>query len=109
MLIPQSCSYPKLSEGADSVGTEQRGDIEWPFDAAVTSSARVWRKVPESDARSVGSSATGWGGGGGGGGVVPSRFERFGFYLCWSRECKRLYEKGGLIEFKLCDYKPTAI
>ena len=63
MLIPQSCSYPKLSEGADSVGTEQRGDTEWPLSAAVTSSARVWRKVPESDARSMGFSTGGGGGG----------------------------------------------
>ena len=54
---------PKLL--ADSVGTEQRGDTEWPLSAAVTTSARLWRKVPESDARRVGSSATEEGGGGG--------------------------------------------
>ena len=40
------------SEGADSVGGQLRGDKECPF-SGVTSSGRVWRKVPESDARSV--------------------------------------------------------
>ena len=44
---------PNLSEGADSVGGQLRGDKECPF-SGVTSSGRVWRKVPESDARSVG-------------------------------------------------------
>ena len=44
--------YPKLSEGADRVGGQLRGDKECPFNG-VTKSGRVWRKVPESDARSV--------------------------------------------------------
>ena len=43
---------PKLSEGADSVGGQLRGDKECLF-GGVTSCGRVWRKVPESDARSV--------------------------------------------------------
>ena len=44
--------YPNLSEGADRVGGQLRGDKECPF-SGVTKSGRVWRKVPESDARSV--------------------------------------------------------
>ena len=47
-LLLQSC----LSEGADRVGGQLRGDKEYPF-SGVTKSGRVWRKVPESDARSV--------------------------------------------------------
>ena len=50
----QPYQYPNLSEGADRVGGQLRGDKEWPF-SGVTKSGRVWRKVPESDARSVGS------------------------------------------------------
>ena len=42
---------PNLSNGADSAGAQLRGDKECPF-SGVTSSGRVWRKVPESDARS---------------------------------------------------------
>ena len=45
-------SVPKPSEGADRVGGQLRGDKECPF-SDVTKSGRVWRKVPESDARSV--------------------------------------------------------
>ena len=45
--------YPNLSEGADRVGGQLRGDKECPF-SGVTNSGRVWRKVPESDARNVG-------------------------------------------------------
>ena len=52
MLLPQSYQYPNLSEGADSVGGQLRGDKECPF-SGVTSSRRVWMKVQESDARSV--------------------------------------------------------
>ena len=44
--------YPNLSESADRVGGQLRGDKECPF-SGVTKSGRVWRKVPESDARSV--------------------------------------------------------
>ena len=44
--------YPTLSEGADSVDGQLRGDKEYPF-SGVTMSSRVWRKVPESDARIV--------------------------------------------------------
>ena len=43
--------YPNLSEGADRVGGQLRGDKECPF-SGVTKSGRVWRKVPESNARS---------------------------------------------------------
>ena len=53
MLLPQSYQYPNLSEGADRVGGQLRGDKECPF-SGVTKSGRVWRKVPESDAWSVG-------------------------------------------------------
>ena len=45
-----SCFY--LSEGADRVAGQLRGDKECPF-CGVTKSGRVWRKVPESDVRSV--------------------------------------------------------
>ena len=44
--------YPYLSEGAGRVGGQLRGDKECPF-SGVTQSGRVWRKVPESGARSV--------------------------------------------------------
>ena len=47
----------KLSEGADHVAGQVRGDKEYPF-SSVTKSGRVWRKVPESDARSVVSTQT---------------------------------------------------
>ena len=47
MLLPQSYQYPNLSEGADNVGGQLRGDKEFPFGGTVC------RKVPESDARSV--------------------------------------------------------
>ena len=49
--------YPNLSEGADHVGGQLRGDKECAF-SGVTKSGRVWRKVPESDARSVPHTAT---------------------------------------------------
>ena len=45
-------SVPKPFGGADRVGGQQREDKEVPF-SGVTRSARVWRKVPESDARST--------------------------------------------------------
>ena len=51
-LLPQSYQYPNLSEGADRVGGQLRGDKECPF-SGVTKSRKVWRKVLESDARSV--------------------------------------------------------
>ena len=51
MLLPQSYQYPNLSEGADRVGGQLRGDKKCPF-SGVTNSGRVWRKVSESDARS---------------------------------------------------------
>ena len=44
MLVPQSYQYPNLSEGADRVGGQLRGDKECPF-SGVTKSGRVWRKV----------------------------------------------------------------
>ena len=53
----QSYEYPKLSEGSDCVDGQLRGDEECLF-SGVTKSGRVWRKVPESDARSVISTQT---------------------------------------------------
>ena len=50
-MLPQSNQYRNLSEGADRVGGQLRGDKECPF-SGVTKSGRVWRKVPESDSRS---------------------------------------------------------
>ena len=50
----QSYQYPNLSEGADCVAGQLHGDKECPF-SGITKSGRVWRKVPESGARSVGS------------------------------------------------------
>ena len=52
MLLPQSYEYANLSWGADSVGGQLCGDKECPS-SGVTYYGRVWRKVPESDARSV--------------------------------------------------------
>ena len=63
--LPQSCYtpkpfggrfhslviYPNLSEGADRVGGQLHGDKECLFNT-ITNSGRVWRKVPERDARS---------------------------------------------------------
>ena len=51
-LLLQSYKYPNLSEGADRVAGQLRGDKEYPF-SGVTKSGRVWRKVPESDVQSV--------------------------------------------------------
>ena len=45
--FPQSYRYPNLSEGADRIGGQLRGDKECPF------SGRVLRQVPESGAQSV--------------------------------------------------------
>ena len=53
MLLPQSYQYPNLSEGVDSVGGQLRGDKDRPF-SGVTSFGRTWRKVPETNAKSVG-------------------------------------------------------
>ena len=76
-LLPQSYQYPNLSEGADRVGGQLRRDREGPFSGVtkpslislmvsvdvkhhvylltcVTKSGRVCRKMPESDAHSVG-------------------------------------------------------
>ena len=52
-LLPQSY----LSEGADRVGEQPRGNKKCPF-SGITKSGRVWRKVQESDARSVRSTHT---------------------------------------------------
>ena len=41
-----------MAEGADRASGQLHGDKECPF-GSVTKSGRVWRKVPESDARSV--------------------------------------------------------
>ena len=51
-LLLQLYQYPNLLEGADHTGGQLCGDKECPF-SDVTKSGRVWRKVPESDARSV--------------------------------------------------------
>ena len=56
-FLPQPYQYPNLSEGADRAGGQLRGDKECHF-SGVTKSGRVWRKVPESDARSVGTDKT---------------------------------------------------
>ena len=48
---------PETFRRADRVGGQLRGDKEYPF-IGVTKSGRVWRKVPESDARSVISTQT---------------------------------------------------
>ena len=53
-LLPQSYQYPDLSEGADHVGGQLHGGKEFPF-SGVTKSGRVWRKVPDSGAWSMGS------------------------------------------------------
>ena len=51
-MLPQSYQYQNLSEGADRVGGQLRGDKQCPF-SGVTKSGTFWRKEPESDARSV--------------------------------------------------------
>ena len=51
-LLPQCYYYPNLLEGTDCIGGQLHGDKEYPF-SGVTNSGRVWRKVPESGARSV--------------------------------------------------------
>ena len=51
-LLPQSYQYPTLSEGPDRADGQLRGDKECPF-SGVTKYGRVWRKLPESGARSV--------------------------------------------------------
>ena len=53
MLLPQSYQYQNLSDGADRVGGQLHGDEECPF-SGITKSGRDWRKVPESNAQSVG-------------------------------------------------------
>ena len=52
MLLPQSSQYPNPSEGADSICGQMPGD-KGCLMSGVTNSGRVWRKAPESDARSV--------------------------------------------------------
>ena len=52
-LLPQSYQYPNFSKGAVHVGGQLCGDKECPF-SGITKSGRVWRKVPESKAWSVG-------------------------------------------------------
>ena len=51
-VLSHNYLYPNLSEGADRVAGQMRGDKECPF-SGVTKYGRVWRKVPESDARRV--------------------------------------------------------
>ena len=52
-MLPQSYYYPDLLEGADLISGQLCGDKECPF-SGITKSGKVWRKVPESDAWSVG-------------------------------------------------------
>ena len=40
---------PKILENAESVGGQMRRDKDYPF-SGVTSSGKIWRKVPESEA-----------------------------------------------------------
>ena len=51
-LLSQSYQYPNLSESADCISGQLRGDKECPF-SGVNKSGRVWRKVLESDAWGV--------------------------------------------------------
>ena len=51
-LLPQSYQYLNLLEGTDLITGQLHRDKECPF-SGVTMSGRVWRKVPESNARSV--------------------------------------------------------
>ena len=53
MSLSQFHLYPDLSEGADRVGGQLLEGKDCPF-SGVTRSGRVWRKMPESDARRVG-------------------------------------------------------
>ena len=55
-ILPSTYQYPNLSEGADRVGGQLRGDKELSecVFSGVTKSGRVWKKMPESDARNVG-------------------------------------------------------
>ena len=93
-LLPRSRLYSSLSEDADNVGGQLRGDKECPF-SGVTKSGRVWRKVLESNAGRVGTNTKharkhearplrvkeeeeeeeG-----------PSRSKQFWFYLCWQKQ-----------------------
>ena len=45
-LHPQSYQYPNLSDGVDRVAGQLRRDKECPV-SGVTSSSRVWRKMPK--------------------------------------------------------------
>ena len=49
--------YHQARPAHDRVGGQLRGDKECPF-SGVTKSGRVWRKVPETDARSLPRTAT---------------------------------------------------
>ena len=76
-LLPQAYQYPNgLSEGADCVGGQLRGDKECPL-SGVTKSGRVWRKMPESDARSVGHEGT-----------PPGQYRVLFFFLSFFPRCK---------------------
>ena len=57
-LLSQSYYYLNLSELSNSVGGQLHGDKECPF-RDVTTSGRVWRKVPESEAWGVMADVTG--------------------------------------------------
>ena len=48
----QSYQYPNFSETVDRVGGQLCGNKECPF-SGVTTSGRVWKNLPESDARSA--------------------------------------------------------
>ena len=51
-LCLQSARRAHSTHSTDSVGGQLRGDKECPF-SGVTKPGRIWRKVPESDVRSV--------------------------------------------------------
>ena len=51
-LLPQSYQYPNLLEGTDRICGQLCRDNECPF-SGITKSGRVWRKIPESNARRV--------------------------------------------------------
>ena len=51
------CFYSHTGTRTFRTAGQLRGDRECPF-SGVTKSGRVWRKVPESDARSVGLAST---------------------------------------------------
>ena len=52
VLLPESYQYTNFLEGTDCLGGQLHCNKEHLF-SGITSSGRVWREVPESNARSV--------------------------------------------------------